>query len=127
MVAKTDRGSLDLVRRILNVVLNLWERGFDRLLSLTASMLELTCDGKRDAEETIVVLQAIKDGKKFRKASGETTPVAQVMNDELRNKLAIWQSRYLSMGIKKDFSNLHIPERPDGFSRLIVVVKDIKI
>lgn len=47
--------------------------------------------------------------------------------DSCRTQLSAWQARYLGIGIKKDFSKLHIPERPEGFSRLIVVVKELKI
>lgn len=54
-------------------------------------------------------------------ASAGETPM------DVRAQLAVWGSRYLGIGIKKDFSKLRIPDRPDGFSRLIGVVKELKI
>lgn len=41
--------------------------------------------------------------------------------------LGVWEDRYLGIGIKKDFSSLRIPEQPECFTRLIVVVKELKI
>ena len=94
-----------------------------RALKLNAKIAELLIEGSRDPKEVADILQIIKDGKRFRSANSVSeTPLADVSR-----QLASWQSRYLGIGIKKDFSKLHIPERPDGFTRLIVGVKEPKI
>lgn len=118
MVAKTDQERLELLKRIHNAMLGLWVDGQDRLLSLTASMLELTGDGKRGLEEVCVVLQAIKDGKKFRKESDVT---AGQTSADVDSQLVSWQDLYLEHGIKVDIANLKIPAPQPGFTRLILV------
>ncbi len=98
MVAKTDP----------------WKRFFD----LLACVMELIRDGKRELEEVCFVLQAIKDGKKFKGAGLEgavPTPT------DLNSQLASWQNLYLELGLKVDITNLKIPAPQPGFTRLILV------
>lgn len=59
--------------------------------------------------------------------SGTKTDSKGVSEANLQSQLSAWQSRYLNLGIKRDFANLHIPKMPEGFTRLIVVVKEFKI
>lgn len=76
-------------------------------------------DGKRKLEEVCDVLQAIKDGK-FRFAN----KTAGEVSTDVRNNLARWQTFYHEIwGIKKDFSDLQIPNPKDGFGWLIVMLE----
>jgi len=48
----------------------------------------------------------------------------QVIPDDAKPKVQEWQSLYKELfGLDKDFSNLQIPQQPEGFTRLIVVAQ----
>ncbi len=90
MVAKTDRETLETVRRAHNALLNLWTQGQDRLLALTASMLELACDGKRSFEEICEALQLIKDRTdwvlELKLKKGNSAPTAPAFSRDMRKE-----------------------------------------
>lgn len=77
---------------------------FERLFKLWGSVCKLVMDGKRSAQQVCDILQNIIEEK--------TT------NDWL----ADWQKFYNDVfGLELDFSEVRIPEKKDGFDRLIVV------
>jgi hypothetical protein len=88
-----------------------------RCLDLVTSVLELARDGKRDYKEVSRILQEIKDnpdylGKFF------------LQDKTLKAQIESWEKFYKEIfNIKKDFSNLKIPEQKEGFDWLIIVAE----
>lgn len=86
---------------------------FERLFKQLASVCKLILDGKRDPKEVSCALQAIIDGRRL----VEATPTLQEM-------LADWASFYKEVfGLNLDFSGITIPERKQGFDRLLVIAQ----
>lgn len=90
-----------------------------RCMRLLIKVGDLVQEGKRNPAEVADILQAIKDGKKFRKESEAT--VSAPTGADVDSQLASWQDLYLGLGIKVDISNLKIPAPQPGFTRLILV------
>ena len=81
---------------------------YERLLKQIAAVLKMVVDGKRDPERVSRMLQAIIDGRS---------------REEL---LDGWKNFYQKFfGIDLDLSQVRIPERRQGFNRLIVVAKGL--
>ncbi|GEM_PF-1055477 len=107
MVEKTDRDRLQA------------EVHMHWLWGGEGGIVEMTASGKRDPTEVAMVLQAIKDGKKFR--SNSDVSVSAPTGADVNSQLASWQNLYLELGLKVDVTNLKIPVPQPGFTRLILV------
>lgn len=97
-----------------------------RLLDLMTSVLELARDGKRKSDEVCDVLQVIKDRKDFvEKLLAPKAPasVPTKATPSVRSLLRDWQKFFAKYfpNLKVDLSNLQIPEKKEGFDRLIIV------
>lgn len=93
-----------------------------RVFSLQTSVSEMVLGGKRDAKEVADALQVIKDHRDFAKRLGlKNSPV---ISNDVKAKAMEWESLYKEVfGLDKDFSNLQISERKEGFDRLIIVAQ----
>lgn len=76
--------------------------------------------GNRDAKQVADVLQLIKDNPDYLAKLFPTDKSVQA-------RLKTWEKRYRRAGIRKDFSGLNVPVKPDGFDRLLVVVREFKV
>src|SRR3989344_8436687 len=75
--------------------------------------------GSRNPESVARVLQASKDREDFAQTFFPVDKSAE-------SQLKAWQKLYKKhFGLKRDFSKLRIPEKKEGFDRLIVVVREI--
>lgn len=106
MVADHDRISQELRAH------RLWQRIAERMKKKTL-----------DPREVADRLQAIKDGKKFRKASEMAAPVTDASGD-----FADWRSFLKKFfGIDLDVSKLRIPEHPEEFKWSILMTKGLTL
>lgn len=85
---------------------------------LWAGTADMMARGTRDPEMVASVLQAIKDGKKFR--FGEKA--SEVASVDVHNQSVLWQTfLHEALGIKLDFANCYVPNKPEGFNWPIIV------
>src|SRR3989344_6062008 len=93
-----------------------------RMLELMVYVQDLAIRGKRNPENIAQILQTIKDNPDFL----ATLSPSKIQPNNIVAQLKSWQKLYLkAFGLKKDFSNLNIPQHNPGFDRLIIVAKGL--
>jgi len=89
-----------------------------RLISLCGSAIELV--NKRSEAQVESLLEALQ---KFKSAPQELLLKQDSATSDIDTQLASWRRFYLTeFDLTCDFTSLAIPERREGFSRLVVVV-----
>lgn len=93
-----------------------------RFLDLITSMLELARDGKRPIDQLARVLQVVKDDPNFVHVLFPSAAIpAGDVNPDLEK---FYKEVY---GLKRNFSKVRIPERKEGFNRLLVMPKGLTL